>query len=1706
MAGSQYTDDPVAEALAQYRAGRTKAPQPKYKKVEEVQSRGIGADPVLPTEDTAAEDARKAEDERPMSFGEMYDMLAKWQSEQLDMEDSYGRKKFEADNLLKDPVNNADKILQSDAGLRAQRKWLDSRREQLDAGFKRYQEQKDAYDSAILRGDLSGPSDLVGGIAHFLGSIPGGGGLLRAVAYPMRAVGGVAGAVGDIVGAGVDFVTGDESSMKMRADKYQRIADASGGNPFVATEKLGEETARDVGRLWAEANKAVPFSPLHAAGVGISALGRELKGAKSEELNILGGYLPDSAYNFDKFTGQLGFEFATDPLLLVGKTGKVAQLGEKLGPGIATVTDVAARGRVLRELPELRAALKGVSREELSAVARGERDLAHLLLRDPAMTPEAAGALEKSFEDAALRARTDLVSRPTLKAQTEGIRAGIEGLDVPKEALAKFDEAARYAEDKGIESLFYSKIDPKTGEAIPLTFREQQEVGLRTGVMGEVYARAGELLRPVGDLGDKIPGVKWAKDTIRKAIISDVPDDAEWLSFEYSRKLAATRDTIEAYASGREAAEKFAEKLNASTFDPADRAHVSSLAQQVHERVPQELRTPGTLQIPGYAPSEVQSIIDLADMIGAQESDLLRWQQAKGLPIQALQDDVLTGFIGHRFSPETMKWMAENPEARKRMLSRTAEFSRGAGLDIHAPQFEARKIKGMSLAEKDAFLRARWEPEGFPKGQDIFDKNYARVIEGDYHSAARALERQHAMDSLGRVFGTAPDDELLVAAADILSGEVSDRKLQRFAAALKARTLADEAAVTGQKFHEGAKALRAEGRAAAREPGQKAAALTKEMEREQRRLLSKGDAYAEATGKMQDVRAEAPKATDAGRLDSPRIQEIQRGMGDAAREMESVLKTMDISGGPVGKDVAAKARKAWRDFERKINTMEREQIRRLGPGPEGITEYDPLRELMPKYRAAFDQLSKDLKGAASKAAISEYRGLGRDAEREAAKRFEAYKASYQKLLDEANAHIGRLETAQGAIGKDVGAAVRRTVRERAKTAAELEDLAKSYAPLEGESRAAFTRRVLEKNGLYAPDGTISMLDVYEKMGARIPSKPGDLAKLALTFVSEDDWRIFGDIAGGLKDILKAEVKPGGTLRKVLDGYDAIVRWQKKSLLARGVSALKDLKGNAMWLTVAAGPGVIQDLDEARKALGGFNDWMLGNVKATGEMERAKALGVLETMSGVELERPAAANIPFGAVGRSLERRGYIGAAVEGLGSLAGRTGHMPTLAKAGELGADIATQTTDVALQFRKYQDQVTRYAMWRNAIRRGFSEQAAALETFKWFGNFNDMTKFEKTVLQRVFLFYSWQKKMLPAALRAFLEKPFQARMLLALTVGNVQGEDVDQWLKRSGGWMLGRGKNGQADVINLGAGSPMSVVQDFTQSEIIHEMQAGLKSGSFAKAAVGALHGGAATLARKGSPFVTGAYELASGQESLTGYDVTGRGLGKQANKLPAALGWLKDVPGMTYFLGIDAEMSGPDEVAYYKVDAEKRLVLDILAPGINATLNDISRTYDPRASIPRAVTRGFIGNVAGSPVYNVETGERRGQITKLSEMEKELNDQALEVSGSPFVVDEQTNALRINKRSSRFWDLFPAGFSGAMSERRNQLSHLKELADGGDGYAREVYRILLLSTSIKRVKDALRNGEDPSTVSIKDLGLDDIFAGDVEYHKRNLRGVPR
>lgn len=564
-----------------------------------------------------------------------------------------------------------------------------------------------------------------------------------------------------------------------------------------------------------------------------------------------------------------------------------------------------------------------------------------------------------------------------------------------------------------------------------------------------------------------------------------------------------------------------------------------------------------------------------------------------------------------------------------------------------------------------------------------------------------------------------------------------------------------------------------------------------------------------------------------------------------------------------------------------------------------------------------------------------------------------------EIAENQAANIARVEAASEALRKAPGKQAQKALDD-AMDAAEHGDMSTWTVDQKARWVEARTKK------LRAPEN-ITGLEVLRKANAPLPDNLDDLIKLGATDFTPYQAKQFKNLADGT---IWQHIDKPSTFWKVMDGLKRIMQ---KEVLGRAPSYTRDIRSTVVN---AAMSGLTPaDLRAAHKAVGSFETWRTTG-KADDIVNRLRGEGVLQSTTSEAFRE----NRVFGKLAEETESK---------LGKLVLKG--LDRVDERGMLGAIVpgkvgkaATKAQRFFNEHRVYAEEVSRVATYMKARKAGADHASAVEEVFSRWGKFDELTKLERNVLNRIMFFWAWQARSIPVSIRHLIQRSVRAKLVLAMTAGNATEDNtMPTWLRRMGGWVLGRNANGQVDVVNLG-GTYFDPLISIMQGNFANEVMHG-RAGN----PVDAVGAAATDMLKSAPPLVQAGVELATKKDAFTGLDWwkdRNADKGISQAKAPTVLWWMHGDNPVSKVLGLQKRPIQGGKGGQYLVMDPRWAWLMTAIPGAETNMADVSaffRSPDidagdepmPKLSLGRGVAR-----VAGVPLYEVPLEDGMRQVFEL------------------------------------------------------------------------------------------------------------------------------
>lgn len=1088
----------------------------------------------------------------------------------------------------------------------------------------------------------------------------------------------------------------------------------------------------------------------------------------------------------------------------------------------------------------------------------------------------------------------------------------------------------------------------------------------------------------------------------------------------------------------------------------------------------------GLDQFPGYE----RAFLKYVNQYDNDMKFLRQLERANSLPTAELMNDVVEGYFGRVFSQRFQALLTTNPsvanilrEGREEFLQASAKASGGF--------LKERKLADFTLEEAEAFIRKKLGDK-LPPGIDVFERNATKAFSERAQSSARALDRATSMEAfMNKIGEVAPGADNAAAEmatrADASYDEAYARYLKkqndaktvanaaddrRFGAE-KLRAAADVQETQINKIDETLAKIETErgwidksrkGQTRAKEVAQEKAMIDEFWEKHQdaKYMLNSRPEYVAAKKNYKAAEAQIEKAKaaleTASKIGTPEAIDhavgLLREANKGAREARRLAKAL-----PGFKETQAAFASTFKELHEAY--MFASEIERKALKKQILTLATKAKNAVEAKKAFAEILKPINKAVVNMTYLDEVGKLKwtqdvrvmRDAlqkmrikMREAAPAW--YKNEKLSALAQAKQQGERLQAARDAlknpkIASTLNAKKRTSLRE----AQEAHPVHVNMQRAEG--RAAFVKSQMQELGIAPKTGYKSALELYEKTGVRLPDSLEELTKLAATHIKDQDFRAITDLHTFAKDA-----------EKLGKAYDETKRFFQRAVLASPLSAVADTVGTqAMYAAITNG-----DIGQLGRAL----EDIVKNASHEDILYLA-ANHALDTQTSVERAKNILAVASeegrfgsLGAVANKIHTEGFGGAALGAINK------------KAGKAFSAIADKTLEV----RELQEKVARLATFRHYLAKGYSRADAVQEVIKWWPKFQQLTKMERSGLGRLLFFYSFTKKSLAPAARLILERPLQARYMLALTAGNVRDEaTAEKWQREQGGTVL-LDRDGRSKLLSM-PGSWLGSLYGL--------MQAAEAGKTYDRGTGGGLFGSTSGfLGSKLAPIPRALVEFVSDRSLNTGKKIGIRGWSDtydRQDRVPATIGMILDLLGTGAVVPVNAKDGSG--VEYYRMrDPVWAWLIESAFPGIRGT----TRITDVAAL---GQSRGFekLGAAAvGLRLSDIDTSAKHKLEIELRGKSNELVAAIGRLEGDPLAFDN--GRIGFNPRSQKGqmlkqrWEAEKANFGGAGLADKIEWLHRQGETD--------IAAIWHLADTIDDAQRMVAAGGEPGDITFGSLGI--------------------
>lgn len=1405
-------------------------------------------------------------------------------------------------------------------------------------------------------------------------------------------------------------------------------------------------TQTDVDMGVADWVKAVTLiEPLFNSESKIRQRGRELPRKTGEAVTaLMDAYVADTAImkSFQSATGyenagkqvaglaggaaNIFVDLALDPLNVmelgpVTKGGKLRQLA-KVNAG---ATEAVAVSKALQDIPEIINLL-------------GDLGTAHKIALDGRLTTD----LVKAGVDADKATELSKMFDERLVQRLAGYRgiAGATPKDWSRQVIHELDKLpateATKAQRAAAQDVwkFGDSVDPINGRSV----REQISLGQRGKVLQAFQAKFGDTP------WYKAAGKPWAF-MVGDSLKHDVADVPEIFAVYTAQRMMRGQAGREFLGFAQDVTEQAAKYLK--QFEPQEVAQIQEALPRIVERTDKagraELRTSIAER---YGKSDLsRAVLDLADLYEESATTIRAIENRFNLKVADVAGEF--GYFGRQFSPELQQFLAEVPSARAWFFNESGRRSKEA-LDygLMAPE-KGRKLRDFDFTESENLVRNKMRELGYADDMPIWSRDAFGNLADRAKVSQRHAEVRTLYDNFVNVVGT-PDAARLQELSAKISAEIAENQaanIARVEAASEALRKAEDAQAG---FREGRKAVRqaegqadalsarlgaAEGRAqevrivskesgvespAAYEAGraaqERAVVVAEALKDEATDLVAKTPGALEARKALVQARKilASAKTTEAMELAAKELSVVTGGtstgtdlVGEAEKLVE--LATDHIANNPAIKnaDKALRAANAILADARNVaarvevgqltkhldDLVESAKYSKMGSAQGGAFLTNAMLGELRKAREVAGNVTKyyQLRDAQKAAATSGDKALAAElgtkakdiphkSIREVRSALSTMRAELRKdapaalvrLLDSAHERAtsiaGLLDDAQQAVAKPVALAVNQRARGAQKALDDAMDAAEhgDMSTWTVDQKARWVEARTKK--LRAPEN-ITGLEVLRKANVPLPDNLDDLIKLGATDFTPYQAKQFKNLADGT---IWQHIDKPATFWKVMDGLKRIYQ---KEVLGRAPSYARDVRSTV--INAAMSGLTPADLRAAHKAVGSFETWRTTG-KADDIVNRLRGEGVLQSTTSEAFRE----NRVFGKLAEETESK---------LGKLVLKG--LDRVDERGMLGAivpgkpgKVATKAQRFFNENRVYVEEVSRVATYMKARKAGADHASAVEEVFSRWGKFDELTKLERNVLNRIMFFWAWQARSIPVSIRHLIQHPVRSKLVLAMTAGNATEDDtMPPWLRRMGGWVLGRNANGQVDVVNLG-GTYFDPLISIMQGNFANEVMHG-RAGNLADVAAAAF----TDTLKSAPPLVQAGVERFTKKDAFTGLDWwkdRNADKGISQAKAPTVLWWMHGDNPVSKALGLQKRPIQGGKGGQYLVMDPRWAWLMTAIPGAETNMADVSaffRSPDidagdepmPKLSLGRGAAR-----VAGVPLYEVPLEDGMRQVFEL------------------------------------------------------------------------------------------------------------------------------
>lgn len=960
-----------------------------------------------------------------------------------------------------------------------------------------------------------------------------------------------------------------------------------------------------------------------------------------------------------------------------------------------------------------------------------------------------------------------------------------------------------------------------------------------------------------------------------------------------------------------------------------------------------------------------EAVIDAADYLDDLNLRSLDFEQAYGGQTQVLDSNF--GYYMTVEDPLFTQWKAANPSAKKILTGIDGRFAKEQWESAMASWERGRsdKWRDLNFEEKEAKLREIMRPLGLPDSIPIFSRDAFENIAKRAESNLPRFKERSYFEGATEVFATkGAGDEL----AEMVERAADEKEIEAWARTHDLTLEAAERAAVKDTLTEGKQALK------------------KQIGKQSK----EADRLAGAADDMIDLAVSGKEAKGAVRTGNKLRQMFKGAPGSAADADAAVTAWVDRVASDIG---ARSTRKGGTKFSRSARRRAQKAVKTFRRSYESAETRRAARQSIKQFR-------DDLGAIMPPELAREYNSMADDA----LSRFDELSEGYQAVND---------PKIRGAVST-----VATQAQKRAEQAAQ-KALKLDINTWPTDQKANYVKNIAKKQGYAPPADYADGIDVYRAANIELPEDVASLSRLATSHLSPEDMQ---KMMNWKRDFHGGGFVDNATAKQVGRFFDGLKVWYQRSLLSRPGSMMRDWWGQVSQALFAAdGPQFLDELEDARKALGGNpKTWAKGVGKgweAPDDVLQLMSEGVLNTTvdeatiaNNFEKMAETARRAGHGkraAVWDTLggfERKGTIG------GLLPGKAG-------------DKVKAVTDLPLHGRVWSEQALRLATYRQAIKRGLSHEDAVVEVYKHWGKFDELTALDRTVLSRILFFWAWRRASIPITFRNLLDYPVRSKIVLTTTAmvhnqAKEAGEEIHdaaeqagipEWFRRMGGVITGIDDNGNADAISMGGSTYFAPTVSILNSDMMKALSHGDVEEAFWESG--------REVFRSSPPYFQQIAERMEEKDYFSGqswYDETGQ----STVKAPTAFYWFMSDPrkgepnAFEKALGLSARTDQDGNLMHVTMDPKVAWMLDWI-PGLSAVMQDVGSFADPRQAdvetglelptgrrLDLSLGKGALRQ-AGIPKYRLHiTTEQERQVQEVREA---LGDSLEELTGDTLIMNQ-------------------------------------------------------------------------------------------------------